>query len=258
MLKTYPLIGAALLLVGCGAPKARLGPGAGSGAPPYRQNIAGASIYRIDPTQSELRLLVHRAGPLARFGHNHVIVSHALGGRLQVGDTVAATSFSLRVPVAELVVDDPAERAAEGADFIEEVPEDARSGTRRNMLSAAVLDADQFTAITLASIAMTQSPDTPSSGTPSPGASPPGLQVSGAMMATVTVNVAGHESVLRVPFTLDMSGDRISAFGNTQLRQSDLGLTPFSVMLGALQIQDQFTVKFTWVALKEPKGHPEK
>jgi hypothetical protein len=32
------------------------------------------------------------------------------------------------------------------------------------------------------------------------------------------------------------------------LRQSDLGLTPFSVMLGALQVQDEMHIKFKIVA----------
>jgi hypothetical protein len=32
------------------------------------------------------------------------------------------------------------------------------------------------------------------------------------------------------------------------LRQSELGLKPFSIMLGALQVQDQMVVKFRIVA----------
>jgi hypothetical protein len=34
-----------------------------------------------------------------------------------------------------------------------------------------------------------------------------------------------------------------------ELRQTDLGLTPYSLMLGALQVQDAMTVKFKIVAL---------
>jgi hypothetical protein len=33
-----------------------------------------------------------------------------------------------------------------------------------------------------------------------------------------------------------------------KLRQTDMGLQPFSVMLGALKVQDEITVKFTVVA----------
>jgi polyisoprenoid-binding protein YceI len=100
------------------------------------------------------------------------------------------------------------------------------------MLSAALLDADRYPIITLTSIAVAQA------------------EAPGQLAATLAVEVAGHESTLVVPFTLETSAGRVSAFGTVALRQSELGLTPFSVMLGALQVQDEFTVKFKLVALK--------
>jgi hypothetical protein len=36
--------------------------------------------------------------------------------------------------------------------------------------------------------------------------------------------------------------------GSLELRQTALGLTPYSLMLGALQVQDAMTVKFSIVA----------
>ena len=71
----------------------------------------------------------------------------------------------------------------------------------------------------------------------------------GAMTAAVTVGVAGHESTIDVPFTLQSEPGRLSATGRVELRQTDLGLTPYSLMLGALQVQDAMTVKFKIVAL---------
>ena len=70
----------------------------------------------------------------------------------------------------------------------------------------------------------------------------------GNLTATLTIGVAGHESTLAVPFLLTISPDRISAAGSMVLRQSDLGLTPLRVMLGALQVQDDITVRFRFVA----------
>ena len=70
--------------------------------------------------------------------------------------------------------------------------------------------------------------------------------------ATPIVKVAGHESTLVVPFTLESSAERIAAAGSVVLRQSDLGLTPFSVMLGALQVQNDITVRFRFVATPPP------
>jgi hypothetical protein len=59
-----------------------------------------------------------------------------------------------------------------------------------------------------------------------------------------------------VPFVLTISPDRISAAGTAVLRQSDLGLTPISAMLGALQVQDEITVKFKFVAAAATPSTP--
>ncbi len=236
MFKTCCMIAAAALLAACGASKPReQSAPAGIEAPVSVRPPAGPGVYRIDSAQSELRLLVHRAGPMARLGHNHVIVNRTLGGWVRFTGNVAAAAFSISVPVAEFVVDDTSTRQAEGDDFSEEVSADAKAGTRRNMLGAALLDAEHFPVIELASVAVTQT--------------------AGTLTATLAVEVAGHRSTLVVPFDLDASGARlaasgarVAASGTAIVRQSALGLTPFSVMLGALQVQDELTVKFKLVA----------
>jgi YceI-like protein len=219
-------------LAACGAPKTRQSPPMGEGVEPARPP-AGPAAYSIDAAQSELRLLVYRAGPMARLGHNHVILNRAVGGWVDAAARPESASFSLYVPVADFVVDDVRARSEEGEEFSAEVPEEAKSGTRRNMLSAAVLDAERFPVITLTSVGITQVPE-------------------GNLTATLTIGVAGHESTLAVPFTLESSRDRISAAGSVVLRQSDLGLTPLRVMLGALQVQDDITVRFRFVAAPRP------
>jgi hypothetical protein len=219
-------------LAACGAPKTRQSPAMGEGVEPARPP-AGAAAYSIDSAHSELRLLVYRAGPMARFGHNHVILNRAIGGWVDAAARPESASFSLYVPVADFVVDDARARSEEGQDFSAEVPEEAKSGTRHNMLGAALLDAERFPIMTLTSVGIAQDPTLPESGN---------------LVATLTVGLAGHESTLVVPFLLTISPDRISAAGTAVLRQSDLGLTPISAMLGALQVQDEITVKFKFVA----------
>jgi hypothetical protein len=233
----FKIFAAACLSLGlaaCGAPKTRQPPAMGEGVGVTRAP-AGAAAYSIDTAQSELRLLVYRAGPLARLGHNHVILNRAIGGWVDAAAGPESAAFSLRVPVADFVVDDARARSDEGQDFSAEVPEDAKSGTRHNMLGAALLDAERFPIMTLTSVGITQDPKLPESGN---------------LVATLTVRLAGHVSTLVVPFVLENSSDRISAAGSVVLRQSDLGLTPISVMLGALQVQDEVTVKFKFVAAK--------
>lgn len=236
MFKISPGICSAILLAGCGAPQTRPAqnePGE-TATPPAVGALpappSGVPVYRIDGGHSELRLLVYRAGPLAKFGHNHVMVNEAVSGWVAATDGVSGASLSLSIPVAAFVVDDAAARASEGADFTEEVPGDAREGTRHNMLSDNCLDGDRYPSITLTSRSLTM--------------------VDGKPVATMTVNVAGHESTLVVPFMLTRTSDRVSGSGSVVLRQSDLGLMPFSILLGALQVQNDVTVKFNLVAVK--------
>ena len=236
MFKNFAAAVLIAVLAACGAPKTRQPPVMGEGV---RQSHppAGARAYSIDSAQSELRLLVYRAGPMARFGHNHVILNRAIGGWVDAAVRPESASFSLYVPATDFIVDDAQARSEEGQDFSAEVPEDARSGTRRNMLSAALLDAEHFPVITLTSAGITRAPE-------------------GNLVATLTIGVAGHESVLAVPFAVEISSDRISAVGSAVVRQSDLGFTPFSVMLGALQVQDDITVRFRFVATAVPNAVP--
>ena len=253
MFKSLSVGALALVLAACVAPKPRhpmpQGP-PGEAAPPPGLPLPGRAFH-IDENQSELRILVYRAGPLARLGHNHVMVNRAIHGTVNWADEPGASVFSLVIPAAGFVVDDAQARSEEGPDFSGEVSEDAKSGTLHNMLSTAVLDADEFPSITVNSVAVAGAPGE-SGGAPgatTPAAVAPGTAV---LRATVAISVAGHESKLEVPFTLQADSSRLSATGSMELRQSTVGLTPYSLMLGALQVQDVMTIKFKFVAVPSP------
>jgi hypothetical protein len=223
----------ALLVAGCGAPKPR----PAAPAPSKPPAPATGHAYHIDASQSELRILVYRAGPLARFGHNHVMVNRSLRGTVDLAEPLAASAFRVEVPVASFVVDDAQARREEGSDFAAEVPDDAKSGTLHNMLSEALLNADQFPVMSLDSRAAARAADRPSNGA-----------ADRTLTVSVIVSVAGHASTIDVPLTLHQEAQRLSASGTLELRQTALGLTPYSLMLGALQVQDAMTVKFTFIA----------
>ena len=227
---------AAVLVGACSAPPPRGGissatPGqpasspTGPAAPAPR---AGAALYRIDPQASEIRVLVYRAGALANLGHNHVLLLHPDQGWIESTASVAASSFYLQFPLERVIVDDATLRGQEGADFPGEIPEDAKLGTARNMLGEGLLDAAHHPLLIIRSAAIAAHGD--------------------GLTAFVHVNVAGHESNLSATFTRKESGSDMVASGQLNLRQSELGLKPFSIMLGALQVQDQMVVKFRIVA----------
>jgi hypothetical protein len=191
---------------------------------PSLQALPAPGEYRIDSGASELRLLVYRAGPLANLGHNHVMVNRALTGVVQIGAGVSASSLSLRMRADDFVIDDAQSRQEEGGDFPGEIPEDAKAGTRRNMLSSAVLNAAEFPEIAVRSTSLT--------GTLN------------ELNADLEITAAGHTSRISVPLSLQGDAHHFTAMGLMELRQTALGLTPYSLLHGALQVQDAMQLKF--------------
>jgi len=188
------------------------------------QALPAPGEYPIDSSGSELRLLVYRAGPLANLGHNHVMVSRAATGFVRIGADVPASSFSLRLRADSFVIDDAQSRQEEGGDFPGDIPEDAKAGTRRNMLSSAVLNAAEFPDITVKSVVLTGTLSEP--------------------RADMEIGAAGHTSQLSVPLTLQGDANGFTALGAMELRQTALGLVPYSLLHGALQVQDAMQLKF--------------
>ena len=215
---------AVLALAACAAPHPRraIPPSAIPGI--TLQGLPAPGDYKIDSQNSELRLLVYRAGPLARLGHNHVMVNRAVSGRAQIGDAISSTSFSLSMPASAFAVDDAQSRSEEGDDFPGEIPEDAKEGTRHNMLSAAVLNAAQFPDITVTSAALSGSLE--------------------AAIADLEISVAGHRARIPAPLTLRGDTQHLVATGSMELKQSALGLAPYSLLGGALQVEDAMQLKF--------------
>jgi polyisoprenoid-binding protein YceI len=199
-------------------------------APPLPAQRHEGRPFDVASGESLLTILAFRAGTLAKFGHNHVIASHDISGTFYVPDDIEHSTFELRIPVGQLAIDEPDLRAKEGPDFPKDIPDSAREGTRRNMLSDALLNGAQYEDITLVS----QHIDT----------STPGSQV----RADVQITVRGQTHTLSVPVTYSLSNGQLTASGDLPLKQSDLGLTPFTAALGALAVQDEMRVRFHFVA----------
>ena len=175
--------------------------------------------YSVDAAKSDIHWLVFKAGSLSRLGHNHVVSVADLTGSVMLNHAdPSKSSFELRFPVASLVVDDPKLRAALGADFSSVPSADDIAGTRKNMLGEKVLDADDHKTIRVT------------------GLGPSGQ--GGAQTMKVTVELLGRSVDLTVPTKVTIDGNVLSASGEFDLTHTALGMMPFSVMLGALQVAD--------------------
>jgi polyisoprenoid-binding protein YceI len=184
----------------------------------YRQAASqGKPVFRIDPAASLIVIEARRAGSLSRFGHDHVIASHDAGGYVSPDDKRA----DLYVALDRLVVDEAALRAEAGFDT---QPSDSdKAGTRANMLDK-VLDAEKFP---YASIAVT-------------GIEPRPMGV----RLTVVINLHGVTRTLQAPAQIDTADNEINVTGRLAFDQSDFGITPFSILGGAVAVRDRVDLRF--------------
>lgn len=184
-----------------------------------------AERYVVDAAQSDLHWLVYKAGALARLGHNHTIAVGDLRGTVNVDRAdLSSSTFELEFAVANLVVDDPELRATKGDEFASVPTADDVAGTRGNMLGERVLDGEKYPSIRIVG-----------SGPASLGAVQP---------IAVKVEMLGRVIDLAVPTWVAIEGDELTARGEFELDHADLGMQPFSVMMGALQVGEKLSFAY--------------
>lgn len=190
-------------------------------APPLP--VKGATVYRVVRADSQVRLLVYRTGPLAAVGHNHVISTSDIHGRVYLQHNLLRSGFALRIPLKSFVVDSRVQRAQEGAAFGGEPDAAARAGTRAHMLGPAVLDAAKFPDMRLRSLGMVGPPWYP------------------RVKVRVTLHGVTHDFVVPTALFHAPHG-RLIATGGLTIRQTDFGIKPFSIFDGALSVRNRVHV----------------
>lgn len=213
----FPLV----LFAGCESAPSRPPP-ATSPVPSVDVIPDEAQRFAVDPAASEIRLLVYRDGPLARFGHNHVIIGKP-SGDVFVGKSAAESAFRLEVPVGTFEIDPAPPRSEEGEDFAAAVSPQAREATRANMLGTEVLDARRNRSIAIASVSLQ------------------GPRWNPTVLARVTLRGSAHN--VSFPAAVFERGDQLVVVASFDIRQSDFGITPYSTLGGGLRVRDVIHVR---------------
>lgn len=234
-----------VLIAGCSAPPPL--PAPPEGAPPGFPSAAlsrlastTASAFVVDPSVSLLQVLVYRGGALARMGHDHVIAARDVNGIVVVDPGSARRSRvagEFYTALATLSVDEPALRSAAG--FATEPSAEDRQGTRRNMLATFDAAAHPFVRLDLEA---ELDGDTGGGGR--------------TVAAEAVIALAG--ATRRYPIDVTISGAEavVVATGRFSIRHSDFGVEPFSVLGGALAVQDRIDIEFEIHALARQPGAP--
>lgn len=225
------LIGLSLLLAACPRPVRPPPPRPMEPPAPTAPDTRGATVYDVSPQSSQLAIYVFRGGRFSRLGHNHVMTSQNLTGRVWVHPEFARSGFELSFPVAQLVVDDAEARRAAGSDFPPDIPQSDKDGTRKNMLKPEVLDGEHYPEVKLRSAKVGGTLEAPQ------------------VTAHITIKETSRD--VEVPVTIEAAGAKLTASGEFDVLQTEFGMKPFSVALGALEVQDRLHLKFKIIAEKK-------
>lgn len=211
------------------------GPPPESSAPvPIERASSAADLTLYDIVEPESLLLIKalRGGPLSRFGHSHVIGGSVFSGQLSLAsdltNNLPDSRINLTIRLSDMQVDKPQWRQAAGKDFASTPSEDDITNTRANMLGPKVLDVARFP---VAKVEVT------------------GI-LGSAPNFSVLARITLKDSIrsLPIPVHVEISGQRITATGSFVLTQSDFGIEPFSVLLGAISVRDDLQIEYTIVA----------
>ena len=154
---------------------------------------------------------------MARLGHDHLVASHTLAGYVSPGADRAEVSFR----ADQMTVDDP--QLLRDAGIATQPSPQAVEGTRKNMLGP-VLEAQRFPVVLLRAERLAD-------GRP-----------------RVAVTLHGVTRRLDLPAMVQVDAAQVSASGTLRLKQTDFGITPFSVGGGLLSVQDELEVRYQIVA----------
>lgn len=211
----------AILAGGCAqAPPPPTSPQAAMDESFYHQALRQKrEVFAIDPAASLIAITVRKGGAFARFGHDHVVASHGVTGFV----SLAAGRADFQFRADELTVDEAPLRREAGFDA--DLDANAIAGTRTNMLKK-VLEAERYPLVILRA-----------------------LRGDGDAL-TLSITLHGVTRTVSVPALIEHEGGSVTARGAFQIKQTDFGITPMSLLGGALAVQDTLDLRFKLVANK--------
>jgi len=189
----------------------------------YRSASAkGEPVFMIDSSKPQSVLIrVYREGPLSRLGHDHVVAARQVRGYVLVPRDHAQARTDLYLSVGSLLVDDARDRAEAG--FTTRITQADIEGTRRHMLDA-VLESAQFPFVILSGVCVSDMP------------------LCGTLDTRITLH--GVTRTISVPIVVQSDSARLVVSGHLSVLLTDFGMTPYSVLGGALRVSDRVDVDF--------------
>jgi len=198
-------------------------------APPA---FADPTTYVIDAEESEVVVLVYKAGIAARFAHDHVIAAKELAGEITWDpERPEATKVSVTVQAGSLVADDP--QVVKKHKVASDLGEDDRKAVEENLKGEDQLHVAKYPTITFTADSL--------------------RKVKDAIYLAGTLTLHGVAKKVSLLVTIEEQDGRLRGRGKLSVKQSDFGYEPFSAFLGAVKVKDQAVIMLDLVAVPAKK-----
>ena len=193
----------------------------------YKEASAnGEPVFAIDsPDSQRLEVRVYREGSLASLGHDHVVSARDVRGYALIPRDRSLARVDVYLPVDSLLVDRPGAGAEAGGSS--DLSQEDIDATRRHMLEN-VLASAQYPFVVIHGVCST--------GTP------------WCKTLDARVTLHGVTRAVEIPVRLDLGSNRLLVSGHFSVLHSDFGMSPYSILGGALRVKDRIDVKFRFEA----------
>jgi polyisoprenoid-binding protein YceI len=178
-------------------------------------------VYTIDLSQSRVTATLTQEGFISRRYANHRVETKNFGGRIEVSESdEARIAVEVEAEAKSLTNADEGMTEFERREF-------------HSVLNNNVLESDKFPKIKFVSVSIS---DESKSGE--------------TRKFTLNGDLTLRDVTKRVsfPVAVTISKDQLRATGDTELKQTDFGITPYSGKLGLIKIGDVIKIKFEIVA----------
>lgn len=183
------------------------------------QADACADEYVVDNERSEVVVRLFKGGIAAAMGHDHVIrAAEVSGGAIFEAGDLAASSIWMEIPTASLKPDEPHMREKYG--LAKRVREKDREKIRATMLSPKQMHVDKYPTILFRSTGIER-------------------QSEGLYLITGDLTIHGVTQAVSFPVTVEENDGSFRGIASIDFKQSDFGIKPFSIMLGAIRNRDE-------------------
>jgi polyisoprenoid-binding protein YceI len=187
-----------------------------------------AAEYLLRPEQSELVVFVFKTGFASALAHDHVVRATRFSGSIS-GEPSDPTTAVVRVtvPAEALAADEPEIRKKHGQAAT--LSDSDRREIQTTMVGETQLHAAKYPDIRFHSVSIEP-------------------RTTAEYVLTGDFTLHGTTRRVRIPVTAQLSGGVLRANGAFDFNQSDFGITPVSLFLGAVRNRDRVRIVFELVA----------